>query len=477
MRPLSFLLLFLSTAFASDAVAQTTDPIVMVVNGKPVTRSEFEYSYNKNRNVEGAVEQKTVAEYAEMYVNYKLKVAAAEAARMDTLTALQKEFRTYRDMQLTPYLVDEAFVDSVARSVYDRTSERLGGQDLILVSHILLRVPQKASEAEKEQVHRRADSLYAALQAGADFGALAKQYSADPGTADKGGQLPWIGPGNTLKEFETAAYALQPGELSRPVLSPVGYHLIRMNERKPFGTYAERREEILQMLKQNDIEEAAAKHRIEKLIAASGGRLTREAILDSVLQAHVGDTTSLKYLVNEYYEGLLSYEIGTKYVWGEVSKDEAALQRFFKQNKQKYAWTEPRFKGFVVYAKNKKQLKALQAYMKKVDPKSDWRPAVKAAFNKDSVTVSVAGSLLCKVGENPYVDAYVFKKGAPPVMAAFPFSGVVGKKLSQPKSFEDVKAQIVTDYQQVLEQAWVEQLRRTYPFSIDSAVLSTVNNH
>ena len=68
-------LIFLFAAVSLTAFAQ--DPVVMTVNGKDVTRSEFEYSYNKNRDVEGAVEQKSVEEYAEMYLNYKLKVAAA----------------------------------------------------------------------------------------------------------------------------------------------------------------------------------------------------------------------------------------------------------------------------------------------------------------------------------------------------------------------------------------------------------------
>ena len=77
-------------AVALSAGAQTaSEPVVMTVNGKPVTRAEFEYFYNKNCNIEGAVEQKSVAEYADMFVNYKLKVAAAEEARMDTAASFR----------------------------------------------------------------------------------------------------------------------------------------------------------------------------------------------------------------------------------------------------------------------------------------------------------------------------------------------------------------------------------------------------
>ena len=62
--------------------AQTDDPVIMVVNGDPVTRSEFEYSFNKN-NSEGVIDKKSVEEYVDLFINYKLKVAAALDAKYD----------------------------------------------------------------------------------------------------------------------------------------------------------------------------------------------------------------------------------------------------------------------------------------------------------------------------------------------------------------------------------------------------------
>ena len=78
-------------ALALTAGAQSaTDPVLMVVNGKPITKSEFEYSFHKNGNVKDAVEKKTVQEYVPMFINYKLKVAADEAAHLDTLSSFKK---------------------------------------------------------------------------------------------------------------------------------------------------------------------------------------------------------------------------------------------------------------------------------------------------------------------------------------------------------------------------------------------------
>ena len=174
------LLLTLFSAATIAVSAQTADPVIMTINGKDITRSEFEYSFNKNGNVEGAVEQKSVEEYVEMFVNYKLKVAAAEAARMDTLSSFQKEFRQYRDMQLTPYLVDNEFIDSVAYSLYSRTANQLKGQDMLRVSHILVMVKQGATDAEKEVAKQKADSIYNELRKGADFLIFTGGMSVDP---------------------------------------------------------------------------------------------------------------------------------------------------------------------------------------------------------------------------------------------------------------------------------------------------------
>ncbi len=455
------------------------DPVLMTVNGKSVTRAEFEYSYNKNGNVEGAVEKKTVEEYAPMYVNYKLKVAAAEAARLDTLRSFRKEFRTYRDMQLTPYLTDSAYIDSVARGMYNATLKRLDGHDLIRPAHILIAVKQSATEAEKNAAKATADSLCAALKGGADFADLAKRFSADKGSGANGGQLPLLGPGSTVKEFEDAAYALKTGETSAPVLSAFGYHIIRMTERHPLAPYAEVKPDIVAQLKRyRNIEEASADHRISRMVAESGGRLTREAVLDSVMNAHTATDSSLRYLIQEYHDGLLLYEVSKRQVWDVAAADSAGQERWYKAHKKQYAWDEPRFKGYIYQCKDAKLDKAVAKVLKKTT-EDTWRKDIKQAFNKDSVTVTVTGPYLCKPGENPYIDRYAFKvkgKEAKP-HKGYATANVCGKVMKQPASYLDVRPQVLADYQADMEKKWVDSLRSRFTYSVDDAVLSTVNNH
>ena len=184
------LLTIVLAAAALTAGAQK-DPVVMRIGDIPVTRSEFEYNYNKN-NSEGVIDKKSVEEYAQLFVNYKLKVLAALDDHLDTLSSYQKEFRTYRDQQIRPLLVPEGAKEKEVRAYYDGMIARLEGKQLLQPAHILIRLAQDASEAEQAAAKERIDSIYQALQDGADFTELARQVSQDPGSAARGGTLPWI---------------------------------------------------------------------------------------------------------------------------------------------------------------------------------------------------------------------------------------------------------------------------------------------
>ena len=96
---------------------KSDDPVIMTVNGEPVLRSEFEYSYNKN-NSEGVIDKKTVEEYVDLFVNYKLKVCAALDEKYDTLTSFKEEFAQYRDQQVRPTFVTDDDMLAEAHRIY-----------------------------------------------------------------------------------------------------------------------------------------------------------------------------------------------------------------------------------------------------------------------------------------------------------------------------------------------------------------------
>ena len=465
---------FALAVLAMTAAAQE-DPIVMRINGVPVTRSEFEYNYNKN-NSEGVIDKKNVEEYADLFVNYKLKVQAALDDHLDTLSSYQKEFRQYRDQQIRPLLVPEGAKEKEVRTYYDGLLERLEGKQFIQPAHILIHLKQDATEEQKAAAKVRIDSVYQALKDGADFAELAKQVSQDPGSASRGGMLPWIGPNQVVKEFEDVAYSLEKGEMSEPFLMPFGYDIVKLLDKKDLESYEELHDKIQQYLEGQGIENQLAQQFLDSIAGQS--QKTVEQILDEKTAEFCAKDNELKYLVQEYHDGLLLFEECNSKVWEPAAKDTLALTNYFKKNKKQYAWDEPHYSGMVYYCKNEDDIKAVQKLVKKL-PQDKWMNTIRETFNKDSVMVRVERRVF-KKGDNVNIDKMAFKvKDAElkPVKN-FPYVGVFGKVLKKgPAEWTDVSNQVVSDYQRLKEDEFVAELRKRYTVEIDKAALATVNNH
>ena len=457
------------TAFAQE------DPIVMRINGAPVTRSEFEYNYNKN-NSEGVIDKKNVEEYAELFVNYKLKVLAALDDHLDTLSSYQKEFRQYRDQQIRPLLVPEGAKEKEVRAYYDGMIARLDGKQLLQPAHILIHLAQDASEEARAAAKIRIDSVYQALQDGADFAELAKSVSQDPGSAVRGGLLPWIGPNQVVKEFEDVAYSLEVNEISKPFLMPFGYDVIKLMGKKDLESYEELHDMIMKYLDGQGIENHLAQQVLDSI--AGQNEKTIEEILDEKTEELCAKDNELKYLVQEYHDGLLLFEECNTRIWEPAAKDTLALTSYFKQNKKQYAWDEPHYSGMVYYCKEPADVKAVKKLVKKL-PQDKWMGAIRETFNKDSIMVRVERRVF-KKGDNTNIDKLAFKnKGAElkPVKN-YPYVGVFGKVLKKgPAEWTDVGNQVVSDYQRLKEDEFVAELRKRYTVEIDESVLKTVNNH
>ena len=460
---------------------QKSDPVIMTINGQPVPRSEFEYSFNKN-NGDDVIDKKTVEEYADLFINYKLKVCAALAARLDTAKSFRDEYTMYRDQQVRPTMVTDADVLAEARQVYERAKERIEPKGLFLPAHILLTVPTQATQAEQNRVKTRIDSVYQALKGGADFAELAKKVSDDTNSAVRGGQLPyWVGPGQTFKEFEDVAYTLQKDEMSQPFLSPVGWHIILMKGRKHLEPFDSVKTEIVRSIEQQGIRERIAQDRVSQEVAKSDGALTAQMVMDGRADSLANADPEMKYLMQEYHDGLLLYEISKREVWDKAAKDEAGLDAYFKDHKKDYVWDGPRYKGIAYHTRVKNDIKAVKKTVKGL-PFEKWTETLRHTFNQDSIKQVQAQVGIFKPGDNVLVDKLVFKLATStatedPALKDYPYTAIYGKKLKRPQSYRDVRLQVTEDYQSLLEKAWVYDLRQRYKFSVNKDVLKTVNNH
>ena len=459
------------------AQSQNDDPVVMTVNGQPVLRSEFEYSYNKN-NSEGVIDKKTVLEYVDLFINYKLKVCAALDAKYDTLTSFKQEFAQYRDQQVKPSLVTDADMLAEAHRIYDRTVESIGPEGLIKTAHILLRLNQQASDAERQAARQRIDSVYNALKKGADFAELAQKVSQDPGSARQGGELPFVSRGQLIKEYEDVAFALKDGEMSGVVESPYGYHIILMKEHKDFEPFEYHKESILKYMEQRGIREQLADRKVDSLVKQSEGKLTKETLMQQEADKLSANDNEMKYLIQEYHDGLLLYEISNQLVWDKAAKDDAGLAQYFKKNKKKYNWDKPHFKGIAYHVKEQADVEGVKNCVKNLKF-GQWAEALRQTFNGDSIIRIRVEKGIFRQGDNALVDSAVFKKDTTVTkLKDYPIDAVYGKILKNgPEDYTDVRGLVVTDYQDMLEREWVANLRRKYTYSVNTEVLNTVNNH
>ncbi len=170
------------------------------------------------------------------------------------------------DQELSAYLEEH-------REDYDTPEE-------VHARHILIRVPEGASEAEIAQAKKQLEDIKKELESGADFAELAKKYSQDPGSAPNGGDLGFFSRGRMVKEFEDAAFSLEPGQVSDPVRTQFGFHLIKVEEKKPaqHPELAQIRERVLQ-----DYIEAERDRRFEGFYAELKAH-AKIFIADSVLR-------------------------------------------------------------------------------------------------------------------------------------------------------------------------------------------------
>ncbi len=221
----------------SSLKAQDKDPVILTVAGEEITKSEFLNVYQKN-NVNGEViDRKSLEEYMELYINFRLKVREAESLGMDTMQSFINELAGYRKQLAQPYLIDEKMNRTLLEEAYNRKKED------IRASHLLIKVDKTATPDDTLAAYKKVMSIRKQAIKGEDFGMLAEKHSDDLSARDRDvegrkikgnkGDLGYFTVFDMVYPFETGAYNTKVGEVSMPVRSDFGYHLIKVTDRKP----------------------------------------------------------------------------------------------------------------------------------------------------------------------------------------------------------------------------------------------------
>ncbi len=221
--------LFIAIALTVFATATFGQEVLMTIAGKDVTVEEFERIYKKNNNSLN-INQQTPEEYLELFINFKLKVTEAENLGMDTTDAFRKEFNKYKEQLAEPYLTDDDTKEELMREAYARSLFD------VHASHILISLNNNPSPEDTLAAYKKIMEIRERIMEGEDFATVAKATSDDPSAKTNGGDLGYFTVFMMLYKFESAAYQLDPGDISMPIRTRYGYHLMKLHERRPaFG--------------------------------------------------------------------------------------------------------------------------------------------------------------------------------------------------------------------------------------------------
>ena len=241
MKNCNFLKMFLLASFVmpalfANAQSKLDNQVLMTIGNEDITVKEFTDVYYKNNLKSDVIEKKTVDEYLDLFTTFRMKVMEAERQQLDTSAKFQKELAGYRKQLAKPFMSSDDITEELVEEAYQRKLKD------IRASHILIRCDKNALPSDTLKAYNKAMNIRKkALAKDADFGALADQYSEDPSAkgmeaSDQAparpgnhGDLGYFSVFDMVYPFETGAYNTKEGEISMPVRSDFGYHIIKVN--------------------------------------------------------------------------------------------------------------------------------------------------------------------------------------------------------------------------------------------------------
>ncbi len=215
--------------FAATLTAQSEDPILFTVNGKPVTVSEFRYIYTKTNQDKADFSEASLRDYLDLYTKFKLKVQKARDMHLDTVASLRSELDGYRRQLANSYLVDKEVNEKLIRETYDRMLQDVN------ISHIFIACERSAKAADTLQAYNRALKLMNLIKSGIPFEKVALDSSEDKSVKENKGNLGYVTAmlPDGYYEMEKAIYAASKGQVVGPVRSNSGYHIVLINDFRP----------------------------------------------------------------------------------------------------------------------------------------------------------------------------------------------------------------------------------------------------
>lgn len=358
----------------------------------------------------------------------------------------------------------------------------------VMIAHIMKNAPRVGGEEAEIRVKAEIDSIYGLLQQGAEWDALCAAESDDQYTAQKGGAYPWLGRAARFpQEWLDACFALkEKGEYTAPFETQFGWHIVKLlDKRTEIVTDSAQDARLKEQLSKDPermkegeaafVRQTRARLSSDKKLQKEAASWSDEQVLDwADKQLEVADPDFIN-LYREYHDGLMLFDVSSKAVWDKANQDTTGLQAFFDRNREKYNFEKPRFKGaFIECVDDDTLYNALKAIYDQYEPMAA-ADVVRNTILTDSILTPnpkaprfhiinglfSEGDNACVDVERLHVEGKTFtpKEKMPRVMT-------YGRVLTAPDALADVRGAVVGDYQNELEQAWVEELKQRYKVEI-----------
>ena len=213
-----------------NVFAQGPNEVLVTINDSIYHVSDFERLYNKNIDIVADESQKDVDTYFELYKLYKLKLQDAYREGYHLTEGFRQEYNTYRTELSEKYFINEKELDKLLKEALERNNYEVNA------SHILFAVDQLASPADTLTAYNRALEVREKLLGGLSFEEAAKNYSDDLSAKTNSGNLGYFSVFKMVYPFESGAYETAVGNISMPVRSNYGYHLIKVIDKRPVSS-------------------------------------------------------------------------------------------------------------------------------------------------------------------------------------------------------------------------------------------------
>jgi len=654
MKIINISLIFLLSL--SQLFAQTSDnSILLSIGSHKVSKQEFERIYMKNRYMGNTGSDISLDEYLDLFIKFKLKVVQAEEQGYDTLVSFISELNGYRNQLAKPYLTDQATISELVQEAYERSktdvhashiliktgtglsageqqafynkankirerivagesfstvargtsddpSAKFNGGDLgyftvfqmiypfetvayntpageismpvltrfgyhiiqvhkqrksrgiIKVAHIMVAVPRGSSKTTEDQAEAKIKMIQEKSLSGEDFRELAKEFSDDYNSAKNGGELPWFGTGKMIPEFDQVAFALKSnGDISEPVRTPYGWHLIKRIDKKELGDFEANKDELERKIFAGNRTEVAKQKFIKILtkdysfkvdsnllipfylsindssltdgswiknrsfedsgilIKFTGNTLTTgdfksyiraqkglklrgssKDIVDKLLSDYSAQELmafeksrledkypDFKYLIKEYHDGMLLFEISDKKVWSKAVEDSIGLKEFYQKNKNDYMDEEKiRFLKFTIHSPEQEKLvsKAIKKGKRKNHKLAYYQNYLPTDTTENSIHIELKEFYQTDFKQFNFPDLQKNLSKKHTDQEGIKIILITKLLDAQPKQLNEIRGLVTSDYQNFLEAEWEKTLKEDYNVIINQDVLDGIRS-